>query len=68
MERILHVVNYGQLHSLLLVNFSQEIILQHLISDTILRRLITDQITSLNILMDDKITSDSSVKNEFDMI
>ncbi|CAF1321852.1 unnamed protein product [Adineta steineri] len=47
-ERIL-TYNYSQLYSLSLVNFKEEILYQYLIDYSILRDLLTHQITHLNI-------------------
>ncbi|CAF1592005.1 unnamed protein product [Rotaria magnacalcarata] len=48
-ERIFHAVDYAQLYSLSLVNFSQEILLRHIIDNAVIHRLMTEQITCLNI-------------------
>ncbi|CAF1370316.1 unnamed protein product [Rotaria sordida] len=42
-------VNYSQLYSLSLVNFQEEILFQYLKGDFILRNLLSEQITDLNI-------------------
>ncbi|CAF1429806.1 unnamed protein product [Adineta steineri] len=49
MKRILHATNYPQLYSLSLVNFEAEILDQYLTDDSILRDLLSKQITHLNI-------------------
>ncbi|CAF1357858.1 unnamed protein product [Adineta steineri] len=49
MKRILHATNYPQLNSLSLVNFEAEILDQYLTDDSILRDLLSKQITHLNI-------------------
>ncbi|CAF4786337.1 unnamed protein product, partial [Rotaria sp. Silwood2] len=67
MERILRTMNYPQLHSLSLVNFKQKILLQHLTGDTILCRLLNNQITHLNVEINDDITRDLSNENESNM-
>ncbi|CAF1462492.1 unnamed protein product [Adineta steineri] len=49
MKRILHATNYPQLYSLSLINFEAEILDQYLTDDSILRDLLSKQITHLNI-------------------
>ncbi|CAF2102204.1 unnamed protein product [Rotaria magnacalcarata] len=48
-ERLLHIVDYPQLYSLSLVFCQPEIILNYLIGDTILVRLVNKQITHFNL-------------------
>ncbi|CAF1385097.1 unnamed protein product [Rotaria sordida] len=48
-KRILRAANYPQLYSLSLVNFEEEILNQYLTDDSILRDLLSKQITHLNI-------------------
>ncbi|CAF0853771.1 unnamed protein product [Rotaria sordida] len=48
-ERILRVANYPQLYSLSFINFEGEILDQYLTDDSILRDLLSKQITHLNI-------------------
>ncbi|CAF1159648.1 unnamed protein product [Adineta steineri] len=48
-KRILHATNYPHLYSLSLINFEGEILHQYLIDDSILRDLLSKQITHLNI-------------------
>ncbi|CAF4816308.1 unnamed protein product, partial [Rotaria magnacalcarata] len=67
-ERIFHAVDYAQLYSLSLVNFSQEILLRHIIDNAVIHRLMTEQITCLNIQVSDKIRSDFSVKNHSNIL
>ncbi len=55
MEHILRTIDCPQLHSLSLVNFQHEILLQHLKNETILHHLIADQITNLSIEINDEI-------------
>ncbi|CAF2723094.1 unnamed protein product [Rotaria sp. Silwood2] len=49
MERILHTINYPQLYSLTLMNFSEETLFNYLANDTMLRKLLAEQITCLQI-------------------
>ncbi|CAF4384302.1 unnamed protein product [Rotaria sp. Silwood2] len=55
-EHILNVNFYPQLFSLSLVNFQEEILYQYLTDNSILHRLLTEQITHLNITIQNKIT------------
>ncbi|CAF1185219.1 unnamed protein product [Adineta steineri] len=48
-KRILRAVNYPQLYSLSLINFEGKILDQYLTDDSILRNLLSKQITHLNI-------------------
>ncbi|CAF4030473.1 unnamed protein product, partial [Adineta steineri] len=48
-KRILRVANYSQLYSLSLINFEGKIFGQYLTDDSILRDLLSEQITHLNI-------------------
>ncbi|CAF1106670.1 unnamed protein product [Rotaria magnacalcarata] len=71
MERILYRMNYPQLHFVSLVDFGQAILVQHLTGDTILRRLIINQITHLNAEINDDTTrelSDENNSNIFELI
>ncbi|CAF4062050.1 unnamed protein product, partial [Rotaria sordida] len=62
-ERIL-TFNYSQLYSLSLVNFKEEILFQYLIDYSILRDLLTQQITHLNIdIQNDKISELSEISS-----
>ncbi|CAF3983473.1 unnamed protein product [Rotaria sordida] len=58
MEYIFNTIDYSQLHSLSLVNFQQETLLQYLTSDVIFCRILSDQITHLKV----KIKGDIVVK------
>ncbi|CAF1626699.1 unnamed protein product [Rotaria sp. Silwood1] len=49
MEFIFNTVDYPQLHSLSIVNFQQETLLQYLTSDVIFFRVLSDQITHLKV-------------------
>ncbi|CAF4281385.1 unnamed protein product [Rotaria sp. Silwood2] len=49
MEFIFNTVDYPQLHSLSLVSFQQETLLQYLTSDVIFCRVLSDQITHLKV-------------------
>ncbi|CAF1285114.1 unnamed protein product [Rotaria sp. Silwood1] len=49
MEFIFNTVDYPQLHSLSIVNFQQETLLQYLTSDVIFCRVLSDQITHLKV-------------------
>ncbi|CAF1046789.1 unnamed protein product [Rotaria sordida] len=61
---------YSELNSLSLVNFQSETLLQHLTDDTILLRLLTDQITYLTVDITDKIREipDENELNMFTLI
>ncbi|CAF3418700.1 unnamed protein product [Rotaria socialis] len=62
-ERIL-TFNYSQLYSLTLVNFKDEILFQYLINYSILRDLLMQQITHLNIdIQNDKISELSEMSS-----
>ncbi|CAF1281091.1 unnamed protein product [Rotaria sordida] len=61
MKRILPTINFPQLYSLSLVNFEEEILLQCLTDDSILRNLLlTQQITHLNIDIQDEESRETS--------
>ncbi|CAF3733526.1 unnamed protein product, partial [Rotaria sordida] len=49
MERVLHTTNYPQLYSLSLIDFEEEELLEYLAHNTILRKLLNEQITHLQI-------------------
>ncbi|CAF3228767.1 unnamed protein product [Rotaria sp. Silwood2] len=53
MKRILHTVNYPQLYSLSLINFQAKRLLKYLTDDSILREVLTEQITNLKIDIQD---------------
>ncbi|CAF3926987.1 unnamed protein product [Rotaria sordida] len=62
-ERIL-TFNYSQLYSLSLINFKEEILFQYLIDYSILRDLLTQQITHLNIdIQNEKISELSEISS-----
>ncbi|CAF1179117.1 unnamed protein product [Rotaria sordida] len=48
-ERILHTINYPQLYSLSLIDFTEEVLLKYLTDNTTLRRLLSEQITCLKL-------------------
>ncbi|CAF1015324.1 unnamed protein product [Adineta steineri] len=48
-ERVLHTINYPQLYSLSLMDFTEEVLLKYLTDDTTLRRLLDEQITCLKL-------------------
>ncbi|CAM4895206.1 unnamed protein product [Rotaria socialis] len=54
MKRVLHTINYPQLHSLSLVDFQDEVFLEYLTGDATLRTLLSEQITHLKIDLNDK--------------
>ncbi|CAF2117090.1 unnamed protein product [Rotaria magnacalcarata] len=54
MERVLHTVNYPHLYSLTLIDFPEEVLLNYLTSNTILRKLLIEQITCLKIDVQDR--------------
>ncbi|CAF2941813.1 unnamed protein product [Rotaria sp. Silwood2] len=60
MERVLHTINYPQLYSLTLMDFSEEVLFNYLTNNTILRKLLNEQITCLTIDVKDKPTEPSS--------
>ncbi|CAF1501239.1 unnamed protein product [Adineta steineri] len=60
MERVLHTMNYPQLYSLTLIDFSEEVLFNYLTNNTILRTLLNQQITCLTIDVKDKPTEQSS--------
>ncbi|CAF1346940.1 unnamed protein product, partial [Rotaria sordida] len=60
MKRILPTVNFPQLYSLSVVNFQEEVLLQCLTDDSVLRNLLTQQITHLNIDIQDQESRESS--------
>ncbi|CAM4777925.1 unnamed protein product, partial [Rotaria magnacalcarata] len=62
-ERIFHAVDYVQLNSLSFVNFSQEILLRHILDNAVIHRLMTEQITCLHIQVSDEVTSNFPVEN-----
>ncbi|CAF4561968.1 unnamed protein product [Rotaria sp. Silwood2] len=49
MELVLHTIHYPQLYSLSLIDFQEEVLLKYLRGDTILRKLLIEQITCLQI-------------------
>ncbi|CAF3604618.1 unnamed protein product [Rotaria socialis] len=51
MERVLHTVNYPQLYSLTLMDFPEEVLLNYLTSNTILRKLLIVFILCNNSVM-----------------
>ncbi|CAF4819541.1 unnamed protein product, partial [Rotaria socialis] len=51
MERVLHTVNYPQLNSLTLTDFPEEVLLNYLTSNTILRKLLIVFILCNNSVM-----------------
>ncbi|CAF4344834.1 unnamed protein product [Rotaria socialis] len=59
MERVLHTINYPALHSLSFIDFQEDVLLKYLTDNTALRKLLTEQITSLQIDVMDKKTSPS---------
>ncbi|CAF5048599.1 unnamed protein product, partial [Rotaria sp. Silwood1] len=59
MERVLHTINYPQLYSLTLMDFSEEVLFNYLTSNTILRKLLIEQITCLKIDVKDEPTEPS---------
>ncbi|CAF1127106.1 unnamed protein product [Adineta steineri] len=48
-ERVLHTINYPQLYSLSLMDFTEEVLLKYLTDNTTLRRLLDEQITCLKL-------------------
>ncbi|CAF3982974.1 unnamed protein product, partial [Rotaria sordida] len=56
MEHVIHAINYSQLYSLSLIDFQEEILLNYLIDNTTLRKLLTEQITCLKIDVKDNTT------------
>ncbi|CAF1293696.1 unnamed protein product [Rotaria sordida] len=60
MERVLHTINYPQLYSLTLMDFSEEVLFNYLTSNRILRKLLIEQITCLKIDVKDEPTEPSS--------
>ncbi|CAF0867067.1 unnamed protein product [Rotaria sordida] len=56
MENVIHTINYPQLYSLSLIDFQEEILLNYLIDNTTLRKLLTEQITCLKIDVKDNTT------------
>ncbi|CAF4042645.1 unnamed protein product [Rotaria sp. Silwood2] len=58
-ERVLHTISYPQLYSLTLMDFPQDVLLNCLTSNTILRKLLKEQITCLKIDVKDKPTKPS---------
>ncbi|CAF4185915.1 unnamed protein product, partial [Rotaria sordida] len=67
---IFDTIDFTALTTLRLVNFQSEILLQHLTGDTILFRLLTNQITQLQVNIYDKIreVSDGNELNLFSLI
>ncbi|CAF3653199.1 unnamed protein product [Rotaria sp. Silwood1] len=57
MEHVIHTINYPQLFSLSLIDFQEEILLNYLIDNMTLRKLLTEQITCLKIDVKDNITA-----------
>ncbi|CAF4082841.1 unnamed protein product [Rotaria sordida] len=55
-ERILHTISYPQLYSLTLMNFSEEVLFNYLTNNTILCKLLIEQITCLKIDVKDEPT------------
>ncbi|CAF3492767.1 unnamed protein product [Rotaria socialis] len=49
MERVIHNINYPQLYSLTLLDFSKNALFNHLTSNKILRKLLIEQITHLKV-------------------
>ncbi|CAF1506546.1 unnamed protein product, partial [Rotaria sordida] len=60
MERVLHTINYPQLYSLTLMDFSEEVLFNNLTKNTIVRKLLNEQITCLTIDVKDKPREPSS--------
>ncbi|CAF3985651.1 unnamed protein product [Rotaria sordida] len=60
MERVLHTINYPQLYSLTLMDFSEEVLFNNLTNNTIVRKLLNEQITCLTIDVKDKPREPSS--------
>ncbi|CAF1040738.1 unnamed protein product [Rotaria magnacalcarata] len=56
MERVLHTNNYPQLYSVTLMDFSDEALFNYLTNNTILRKLLNEQITCLTIDVKNKPT------------
>ncbi|CAF3899991.1 unnamed protein product [Rotaria sordida] len=54
MERVLQTINYPQLYSLTLMDFSEDVLFNHLTSNTILRKVLFEQITCLKIDVKDE--------------
>ncbi|CAF3294041.1 unnamed protein product [Rotaria sp. Silwood2] len=57
MEHVVHTINYPQLYSLSLIDFQEEILLNYLIDNMTLRKLLTEQITCLKIDVKDNTTA-----------
>ncbi|CAF3278546.1 unnamed protein product [Rotaria sp. Silwood2] len=70
MSCIFDTIDFTALTSLRLVNFQSEILLQHLTGDNILFRLLTNQITQVQVNICDKIReiSDGNELNIFSLI
>ncbi|CAF3724798.1 unnamed protein product [Rotaria sp. Silwood1] len=58
-ERVLHTISYPQLYSLTLMDFPQDVLFNCLTNNTILRKLLKEQITCLKIDVKDKPTKPS---------
>ncbi|CAF3663043.1 unnamed protein product [Rotaria sp. Silwood1] len=58
-ERVLHTISYPQLYSLTLMDFPQDVLFNYLTNNTILRKLLKEQITCLKIDVKDKPTKPS---------
>ncbi|CAF4329481.1 unnamed protein product, partial [Rotaria sordida] len=56
MERVLHTISYPQLYSLTLMDFSEEVLFNYLTNNTILCKLLIEQITCLKIDVKDEPT------------
>ncbi|CAF3010875.1 unnamed protein product [Rotaria sp. Silwood2] len=67
MEFIFNTVDHRQLHSLSLVNFQQEPLLQYLTSDVIFCRVLSDQITHLKVEITGGIIVKLSNGNELNL-
>ncbi|CAF1168737.1 unnamed protein product [Rotaria sordida] len=63
-------INYPQLYSLSLIGFQEEELFQYLTDDSVLRYLLTEQITDLNIdiQVDTIIDFSQSLSNKFELI
>ncbi|CAF1033849.1 unnamed protein product [Rotaria sordida] len=63
-------INYPQLYSLSLISFQEEELFQYLTDDSVLRYLLTEQITDLNIdiQVDTIIDFSQSLSNKFELI
>ncbi|CAF2931502.1 unnamed protein product [Rotaria sp. Silwood2] len=57
MERVLLTINYSQLYSLSLIDFQEDVLLKYLTGNQILCKLLTEQITCLQIDVKDNTTS-----------